>query len=238
MRTCRFWIVGLLGVVCSGTAHSQASTDTMFSESVASFRNIYFQEIQGNARLYQGSKYDVNDKRADGFPYFQADVIRQGTISLQGIRYAPINLYYDLTSDAVVIFNYLHDDMISLDTDKIDSFTIGRHLFIPLDKLNGLPVKGFYEQVYAGDPGLYVRRTKKFHFGTGNQESRYVEKNDYYIHVRNIFYKCENRSDMLGILSDQSDALKKFIRTDKIDFKEDFESAIMAWLMYYTGLKR
>ena len=238
MRTCRFWIVGLLGVVCSGSASSQSGNDTLFNESVASFRNIYFQEIKGNARLYQGSKYDVDAKRADGFPYFQADVIRQGTITFQGTRYAPVNLYYDLTSDAVVIFNYLHDDLISPDPDKIDSFTIGRHLFIHLDKLNGLPGKGFYEQLCAGDPGLYVRRTKKFRFGTGNQESRYIEKNDYYIHVNSIFYKCENKSELLTILSDQSDALKKYIHNNKIDFKEDFESAITACVTYYAGLKR
>jgi hypothetical protein len=238
MRTCCFWIVGLLCVVCSGPANSQSSADTLFNESVESFINIYFQEIKGNARLYQGSKYDVDEKRADGFPYFQADVIRQGTITFQGIKYAPVNLYYDLTSDAVVTFNYLHDDLISLDPDKIDSFTIGRHLFIHLDKLNGLPVKGFYEQLYTGDPGLYVRRTKKFLFGTGNQESRYVEKNDFYIHMNNTFYKCDNKSDILTTLNDQSEALKKFIHNNKIDFKEDFESAIKACVMYYAGLKR
>lgn len=238
MRTCRFWIIGLLGVVCSGPACSQTNADTLFNESVASFRNIYFQEIKGNARLYQGGKYDVEEKRADGFPYFQADVIRQGTITFQGIKYAPVNLYYDLTSDDVVIFNYQHDDLISPDPDKIDSFTIGRHLFIHLDKLSGLPGKGFYEQLCAGDPGLFVSRTKKFRFGTGNQESRYVEKNDYYIYVRNNFYKCNNKSDMLTILSDQSEAMKKFIHSNKINFKEDFESAVKSCVMYYAGLKR
>ena len=106
MRTCCIWVVGLLGVVCASPASSQSNVDTLFNESVASFRNIYFQEIKGNALLYQGSKYDVDEKRADGFPYFQADVIRQGTITFQGIKYAPLNLYYDLTKDAVVIFNY------------------------------------------------------------------------------------------------------------------------------------
>ncbi|MEJ0081926.1 MAG: hypothetical protein WDM78_13480 [Puia sp.] len=238
MRTCRFWIVGLLGVVCSGPARSQSTADTLFDESVAAFRNIYFQELKGNARLYQGPKYDIEEKRADGFPYFQADVIRQGAITFQGIKYAPVKLYYDLTSDAVVTYNYEHDDLLSLDPDKIDSFSIGRHLFVRLDKSSGLPVRGFYEQLYKGDPGLYARREKKFYYGTGNRESRYVEKNDYYIHVNNIFYKCDNKSDMLTILGDQSDALKKFIHSNKIDFKDDLESAIMACVMYYVGLKR
>jgi hypothetical protein len=238
MRTCRFWIVGLLGAASWVPSYGQSSADTLFNQSVAAFRNIYFQEIKGNARLYQGTKYDVNDKTADGFPYFQADVIRIGSITIQGTRYAPVKLYYDLTKDAVVILNYLRDDLILPDQEKIDSFSVGRHLFVRLNKLNGLPAAGFYEQLYAGAPGLYVRREKKFYFGTGGRENRYVEKDNFYICIQNIFYKADTKSDMLSVLSDQSEALKKYIHTKKIDFKEDFESAIMASVMYYTTLKR
>src|SRR3954453_15774801 len=75
----RFWIVGLLGAVSWVPSNGQFSAYTFVSQSVAAFRNIYFQQIKGNARLYQGTKYDVNDKTADGFPYFQADVIRAGS---------------------------------------------------------------------------------------------------------------------------------------------------------------
>jgi hypothetical protein len=238
MRICRFWVVGLLGLICFRPAYSQSSADSLVNESASALRNIYFQEIQGNARLYEGSKYDVDDRKADGFPYFQADVIRQGAITCQGIRYSPVKLYYDLTKDAVVIMNYEHDDLIVLDRDKIDSFSIGRHLFIRLDKLNGLPTAGFYEQIYSGEPGLYVRREKKFYFGTGRQESRYDEKNSFYIRIQNVFYKADNKSDLLTILRDQSDALKKYIHNNKIDFRDDFESAITACVIYYAGLKR
>jgi hypothetical protein len=238
MRTCRFWIVGFLGIAYCRQAYSQSSVDTLFSESISAFNNIYFQEIKGNARLYQGSKYDIDEKKADGFPYFQADVIRQGAITYQGTRYISQKLYYDLTKDAVVIFNYEHDDLILLDPGKIDSFSIGRHLFVPLEKLSGLPVKGFYEQLYMGVPGLYARREKKFYYGTGRQENRYVEKNDYYIHINNIFYKCGSKSDMLTIFSDQAELMKKYIHNNKVNFKEDFESALLSCVAYYAGLKR
>ena len=238
MRTCRFWIVGFLGIAYCLPACGQSSADTLYSESVSAFSNIYFQEIQGNALLYQGSKYDVEQKKADGFPYFQADVIRQGTITYQGIRYPSQKLYYDLTKDAVVIFNYEHDDLILLDPGKIDSFSIGRHLFVPLEKLSGLPVKGFYELLFKGDPDLYARREKKFYYGPGGQESRYVEKNDYYIRINDIFYKCDSKSDMLTIFRDQAEAMKKYIHNNKVNFKEDFESALLSSVIYYSGLKR
>jgi hypothetical protein len=238
MRTCCLWVVGFLGLVCFSPAYSQSFTDSLIYESASAFRNIYFQEIKGNARLYQGSKYDADEKRADGFPYFQADVIRRGTITYQGIKYPPLKLYYDLVSDMVIISNYEHDDLMSLDSDKIDSFSIGTHSFVRLPKSNGLPKSGFYEQLYAGVPGLYVRREKKFYFGTGNQESRYIERNNYFILYKNIFYKSDTKADVFTVFSDEEDALKKYIHNNKVNFKEDFESALMQCVIYYAGLKR
>jgi hypothetical protein len=238
MRTCCIWVVGFLGLLCFSPAYSQTSADSLINESVSAFRNIYFEEIKGNARFYQGHKYDIEEKRADGFPYFQADVIRLGTITYQGIRYAPVKLYYDLVSDVIVTFNYEHDDLISLNSDNIDSFSIGTHIFVNLSKSNGLPKKGFYEQLCISDPGLYVKREKKFYFGTGNQESRYVERNNYFIRYKNIFYKSDSKADMFTIFSDEGVALKKYIHTSKVNFKEDFESAMMRCVIYYAGLKR
>lgn len=236
MRKC-FWFVWFLAVISAAPALSQSFPDSLNNESVSAFSNIYFQEIKGNALIYEGSKYDAETKRADGFPYFQADMIRQGTITYQGVRYTLQKFYYDLTKDAVVIFNYGHDALILPDPDKIDSFSIGRHLFVRMDKLPGLPVKGFYEELYAGEPGLYARREKKFYYGTGFQENRYVEKNEYFIRIKNVFFKCGKKSDMLTIFGDQTDALKKYIRNNKIRFKDDLESALLECTKYYDGLK-
>jgi hypothetical protein len=223
---------------CLSPAYSQTSADSLINESVSAFRNIYFEEIKGNAGLYQGRKYDAEEKRADGFPYFQADVIRQGTITYQGTRYAPVKLYYDLVSDIVITSNYEHDDLLTLDSDKIDSFSIGSHNFVRLPKSKGLPKNGFYEQLYAGDPGLYIRREKKFYFGTGNQESRYVERNNYFILYSNIFYKSDSKAEMFTLFSDQGERLKKYIHSNKVDFKDDYESALLRCVIFYAGLKR
>jgi hypothetical protein len=229
--------VGFLGFFSISTAHGQSSDDSLFNESVSSFRNIYFEEIKGNARFYQGRKYDVSDKKADGFPYFQADVARQGTITYQGIKYGPVKLYYDLIADAVVTLNYEQDDLVLPDPDKIDSFTIGAHRFVKLPKSNGLDKSGFYEQLSAGDPGLYARREKKFYFGTGRQENRYDERNSYFILYKNVFHKVESKADMFKVFSDEEDALKKYIHNSKINFKDDFEPALLRCVTYYAGLK-
>jgi len=237
MRFCRLCVVGFISLYFS-PVYSQSSTDSSINESVSAFRNIYFEGIKGNALLYEGSKYDIENRKGDGFPYFQADIIRQGTISYEGTRYTSQKFYYDLTRDAIVISNYEHDAFILPGQGKVDSFSIGKHRFVRLDKLKGLPLEGFYEQLYAGNPGLYARREKKFYYGTGNQESRYVEKNEYYIYTNNNFNKCGNKSGMLAIFGDQTDAMKKYIHSNHIDFKEDLETDLLSCVIYYAGLKR
>jgi hypothetical protein len=235
MRFCQLWVVGFLSV-CVSPAYSQSPADSLNNEPVSAFRNIYFQEIKDNALLYEGRKYDVDTKRADGFPYFQADVIRHGTITYQGTRYAPVRLYYDLVFDKVIISNYERDGLMTLDSEKIDSFSIGTHVFVALPRSNGLPKRGFYELLHAGEPGLYASREKKFYFGTGNQESRYVEKNSYFVLRHSIFYRCDSKAEMLTVFSDHEPALKKYIHSNKIDFREDYESAILRCIVYYEGL--
>jgi hypothetical protein len=238
MRTYRICFWGcLLWTGCFTVGYAQSPEDSLFKKSVAAFRNIYFDEIKSNAQLYHGRKYAVEKKIAEGFPYFDADVMKSGTLSYQGIVYSPVNLHYDLVDDQVVSTSYFHDDLVMLYPDLVDSFSIGSHIFINLMKLNGLPEKGFYERLLAGEPGLFVRREKKFRYGTGHQESRYAEINNYFILIKDHFYPSDSKKEMLELFNDQSEALNKFIRTHKINFKEDFESALLRCVIYYSGLK-
>jgi hypothetical protein len=238
MRTYRICVLGcLLWTGCFTDAYSQVNEDSLFNISVTAFRDIYFDEIKSNAQLYHGRKYAVEKKIAEGFPYFDADVMKAGTLSYQGIVYSPINLHYDLVTDQVISTSYFHDDLVVLYPEMVDSFSIGRHIFINLAKINGLPEKGFYERLLAGEPGLFARREKKFRYGTGHQESRYAEKNNYFILIKDHFYPVDSKTEMLDLFRDQSEALNKFIRTHKIRFKEDFESALLRCVIYYSGLK-
>lgn len=231
-------VVGLLILPVFFTrGYAQLPADSLYKESVASFRKIYFDEIKGNAQIYHGSKYAVEKKIVDGFPFFDADMNRPGSISYQGTTYQPVKLYYDLTTDIVVTMNYLQDDLVTLSSDKIDSFSIGPHRFIKFSKTNGLPKKGFYEQIRAGEPGLYARKEKKVYYGTGHQVTRYVEKDAYFIRYKGNCYPADSRDEILDVFRDQESAVNKFIRSNKAIFKKDFEQALLSTVVFYSGLK-
>ena len=231
-------VVGLLILPVFFTrSYAQLPADSLYKESVASFRKIYFDEIKGNAQIYHGSKYAVEKKIVEGFPFFDVDMNRPGSISYQGTTYQPVKLYYDLTTDIVVTMNYLQDDLVTLSPDKIDSFSIGPHRFIKFSKTNGLPRRGFYEEIHAGEPGLFARREKKFYYGTGHQANKYVEKNAYFIRYKGNYYPADNKDEILDVFRDQASTVNKFIRSNKIIFKKDFEQALLQTVVFYSGLK-
>jgi len=150
-----------------------------------------------------------------------------------------MNLFYNLVTDEIVIPNYLHNALLVLPFGKVDSFTVGNHVFVALTKkqTSGLTTDGFYEQLFTGEPGLYARREKRLVVGTGSDESKYIQYNTYYLRKDGFFYVVDGKKSFLDLLKDQNDLLKKFIRANKLKFKKDLESALVLTTKYYSGLK-
>jgi len=220
--------------------HAQQSSDSIvYKESVARIQQIYMNEIDDNAEIFHGNEYIRNGQKANGFPFFDADKMLPGTISYQGLTYINQNLYFDLVSGEIIISNYAKNALITLSPGKVDSFTIGTHVFVQLKSSasNHLTRDGYYEQLFAGEPGLYAGREKRLVTGSGSEESKYIQYNNYFIRLNDVFYPVDGKSSLLEILKDQEDLLKKYIRTNKLNFKKNLESALVLSVTYYSQLK-
>jgi hypothetical protein len=152
-----------------------------------------------------------------------------------------MKLYYNLVTDDVIIPNYHGNAFITLSREKVNSFTIGDHVFVALNGMqsSGIATEGFYEVLFDGEPGLYARREKRLDLGTGSEEAKYIQLNTYFLRKNNIFYRVEDKSSLLDLLKDQEDLLKKFIRANKLKFKvkKDLESSLVLTTKYYSRLK-
>jgi hypothetical protein len=148
-------------------------------------------------------------------------------------------VYYNIVSDELITNNYAHNAFIVLSPEKVDSFVIQHHVFVPLtsDKYNHLEKDGYYDQLYAGEPGLYAKREKRFVVGSGSEETKYIQHDDYFIKLKNVFYAVDGKSALLDVLKDQQDLLKKYIRTNKLNFKKELESSLVLTTIYYSQLK-
>lgn len=233
--------VGLLfPFICLSQTFAQASPDSvLYKESVSKIYQVYLKEISDNAQIYHGSEFIRNGQKANGFPFYESDNMILGSVSYQGTVYPNQNVYYNLVSDELITNNYTHNAFIVLAPEKVDSFTIQNHVFVPLtaSKSNRLENNGYYDQLYAGEPGVYAKREKRFVVGSGSEETKYIQHDDYFIKIKNAFYAVDGKSALLDILKDQKDVLKKYIRTDKLNFKKDLESSLVLTTIYYSQLK-
>jgi hypothetical protein len=240
----KFYRLALFGMmlffICTSQTRAQQISDSAtYLASVARIHQIYLHEIGDNAQIYHGTEYIRNGMKAGGFPYYESDSMVAGSVSYQGTIYPDMNLFYNMVSDAIVCNNYLQNALISLASEKVDSFTIGTHVFIRLtaDKSNGLIKEGFYEQMYSGEPAFYIRREKRLDLGTGTVEPKYIQFNYYFIEIKNVYYAVDSKKSLLELLKDEQDVLKKYIRTHKLNFKKHLESSLVLTTIYYSKLR-
>jgi hypothetical protein len=243
MNVCRLAFVGVIFQL-SGISpiRAQFSADSLlYKESISSLHRIYLSEIGDNAQIYHGSEYIRYGLKANGFPYYESDSMLTGSVNYQGNIYTDMNLFYNLVTDEIIIHDYQHNAFITLPHGKVGFFTIGSHEFIELVNKQsvGLRVDGFYEQLFSGEPGLFVRREKRLDVGSGSEETKYIQYNTYWLRKNNRYFMVESKTSLLDLLKDQEDLLKKYIRTNKLKFriKKDLESSLVLTTMYYSQLK-
>jgi hypothetical protein len=225
--------------ISTETYAQQPPDSVLYKESLANIHQVYLKQIGDNAQIYHGREFIRNGQKANGFPFFESDNLLVGSVSYQGTIYPDKNVYYNIVADELVTNNYLNNAFIVLAPEKIDSFIIRQHVFVPLisDKSNHLEKDGYYDQLYSGEPGLYAKREKRLVVGSGSEETKYIQHDDYFIKLKNVFYAVDGKSELLEVLKDQADVLKKYIRTNKLNFKKDLESSLVLTTIYYSQLK-
>jgi len=82
-----------------------------------------------------------------------------------------------------------------------------------------------------------VKRVKKLSSGTGSEEAKYIQYNNYFVRFKNVYYPIDGKSSLLEVLKDENEALRKYIRANKLNFKKDPESALVLSATYYSQLK-
>ena len=167
------------------------------------------------------------------------DSFFNGSISYQGNVYENMNWYYNLVTDEIITQNYAQNAWITLSTQKIEFFKTVNHLFFNLsaNKSNGLPKDGYYEQMYPGEPGFYVRREKRFVTSTASEENKYVEDEYYFVRIKNVYFPVASKKELMDLFRDEEDSLKKYIHANKLNFKKALESSLMLTTIYYSRLK-
>lgn len=234
----------LLLSIPSLPAHAQQSPDSAsLHRSIAMLQQYVRDELRPDSRLYNGYEYIRNGTPAKGFPFFDSDGLQNAQLAYDGILYRDIPLEYDLALDEVVIPDYTGKTLISLISEKVDHFSIGSHEFryIPAQRENPAsrsPSPGFYEVLLtSGQVSLLARREKKLVFPSNREDpAGYEQQNFYFLRKDGQFYYVDGKASLLDALKDKKDALKKYIRENKLRFKKQLETALIRTTANYMQL--
>lgn len=196
--------------------------------------------LGADSRLYNGREYIRNGTPAKGFPNFQWDSLHSGTLTYDGIAWSDMLLEYDLAQDQLVVRDDSNSLLISLVPEKTPVFSIGPYHFRYMMAATGqLPEPGFYQELFAsGTTSLLARKRKNLIPPSSVDEpARYIQIDAYYLLQNGTANKIGNQSELLQVLGDKKEELKRYIRKNHLSFKRDFEGSLTQTVTYYGQLK-
>jgi hypothetical protein len=225
------FILLLLTSALTSAAQELPEDSTLYAKTQDSVIARYKNEMKGDLRLYNGTEYFYSGHNTIGFPYFKSPDILQGSVYYDGNLYSRVPMYYDLVNDELIILNYTKNFPIKLVTDKVTYFVIDGCKFLNAGKTNlPLPASaGFYEELYRNKTSVFAKKEKKLKQSAKAEDNTasYVQYNTYYIYSNNKMYQVTNERSVLKVFQKRKSELKKYIYANNIDFKKDFEEAII-----------
>jgi hypothetical protein len=212
-----------------------------YNAAIDSIKALYTKVTASQLLLYNGSEYLRSPTSTKGHPFFEWENAVEGSLFYDGNLYQEVNMQYDIAKDELVIENYSHNNVMRLVPGKISFFTLQQHAFIyfmPGKNSNMTP--GFYEELTAGEMSIFVKREKRFTRSSNAEDNStgYNQLNYYFIKKGTGYYAVADKQDLLSILKDKKDVLKKYIRQNQVNFKKDFEGSMVAVITYYSGLNK
>jgi hypothetical protein len=221
-------------------AQNQVS-DSLLPYKITSPENYYKKVIGSFMHPFYGTVYTFINQRAYGFPFWNTDSMRLGSIVYDHVLYNEIPLQYDIVNQLLVTTEPQKGFLIVLLSDKIHSFSIDGHNFftIKANDSNNIIKTGYYELLINNNYSLWVKRDKEFKLPLRADEltGNYNTVNTYYIAVNEKFYTVQNKKEILSVLNDKKEAIRSFIKLNKLSFNAKIEEALIKVMAYYNTLK-
>jgi hypothetical protein len=237
---CRVFTYILFSISFRNTLCAQDSSSAKLSTSNAiAFYNNYIGE---EAHLYNGSEHAPYDFRIKGHPYFESNLLQTGFVYYDGMLFQQVNMAYDIVRDELTANRYNQNFRMTLVNEKITCFSLFNHYFVRIvpDTNNKSITTGFYDRLYDGKIKLFAKRQKKISEKITAEEGDqlwFAENDHFFIFKKNKYYSIKDKNDLFDFFKDRKKDLKKYLRKNKIKFKNEPELAILKSVEYYDQLK-
>ncbi|MHA6249849.1 hypothetical protein ACXYMU_18065 [Pontibacter sp. CAU 1760] len=237
-------IIFLSGWLRHACHAQQAPPDSTFLQTaVSNVRATYEQAVGIQAHLYNGTEYiDYKKSHIQGSQFFVSKGVERGEINYDGTWYTDIPMLYDLVLDEVVLPHNSSGLLLKLIREKVDTFRVHGHTFVNLksnDTGTGALPPGFYDLLFSQEEvQLLVKRSKQAQERAtpSGMEGEFDEISKYYILKNGQYQPVNGKRTALRVLKDRKKQLQKYASTEKLKFRKQKETALLALVSYYASL--
>jgi transcription elongation factor GreA-like protein len=223
-------------------AQQSAEDSVAYQQAVDHTIALYVSQVGDQSRLFNGRHYDAYPYSfKEGTPYLDSLVFRHGAVLYDSIWYPDIPLVFDVLGQKLITKQSDRD--LQLLNERIGAFTVGGHQFIQIktDNLSKSWFKVyFYEVLYPGKSMVLRKYYKSLREEPTTTEGilRYIyDNNDYFIKTGADFSRANTRRELLDIFSDHKKEIQRFIRKNKLKFRQHKEELLTLTAAYYDQLK-
>lgn len=203
----------------------------------------YFNQTLGQqTRLYNGKEYQFYFG-LEGLAYYKEDKFdKKGWVNYDGFNFENVPLLYDLYKDLLVSLLPNGVTKYSLLSEKITAFEIHNHYFVRLDadQLAQKPPfqTGFFEVLYDGKNKIFAKRYNVLQETAGTQALKryFIPKNAYYLKKGETYSVFTSERTFLNLFKERKKELQRYLKDNKIKFKQDMEYAAVQLIAYYESL--
>jgi hypothetical protein len=216
------------------------STQTAFIDS------LYFHRVDVSDELINGREYVPYYFKSKVKPLIADTRIHTGTLIFAGRKYDNLDLDYDTYLDQLIYSDkskLINDKvfMLALNWNAVGGFIISfgadsmlfRHLGGSSTRNFNLP-EAFYEIIYEGKTRFIVRHQSFLLEKEGLYEYTYTPVK--YMETSEGFVKIKSSSAFLKAFGKDADELRKFMRSNKIRYRNAGKNDIAAVLRFYDNL--
>lgn len=198
----------------------------------------FYNGLKENLPFYSGAEYTGHGQGIQGHPFFPDESIKSGHLYYDGIHYSNIPLQYDLVDDAVILMDHTRSYFIKLNSQKVDSFSIDKKIFVrPGANAAGEQDNTLYQQLYHGSIRVLVRREKKVLYRTTAERTiaSYKQYNSYYIIKNGEWHQIRSTDQAIQVMKEKKNELKQFVKERNWRFSKEPETILSAIARIYEN---
>jgi len=199
----------------------------------------YLSETGRFATLYNGKSEIPYTLRFENHPYFESERFAQGTLSYNHVVYQDVFLRLDLFRNELAVYLPGTSYNIVLENEKFDYAVLNnatlvltvsendtKERFLVLLHDGTYPVIKKYKLSINEDMSYLSRSLKR----------SFIIKSQYAIYVNGVPCPVKNKSSILKLFPDSKKELNEFAKRQKLNFRGQFEQAMIALVTHYEEL--